>query len=150
MTSTNTAGNNTAAPDEVQLISLDALNARQHSEEAFEFNYVGPRGNATSIFFSVLGEHSERVRSASNELLNEQRRTAAQREASATSAIEAVEPVEESTVLGQKLAAVRLVGWRGIQEEFTPARALALCQSNSHVAGQVLAQSRRLENFIKV
>lgn len=151
MTSTNTAGNNTApVSDEVELISLDALNARKLSAEAFEFNYIGPTGAATRIWFSILGDNAPQVRAAANELINEGRRTAATREANATTSADTVAPVEEDAAMVAQLAASRLVGWRGIIEDFNPTRALQLCQNNPHIAMQILAQSRRLENFIKV
>ena len=148
MTNSNTAGNNSAATaQEVLLPSLDDIDLRQGSENAFEFEYIGPKGNKTGIFFSVLGEHAEKVRSETNALLNERRRAEATREAAATSAADAITPIEDDTAFGQRLAAVRLVGWRGLREDYTPARGLRLCQTNALAAAQITQKSRQAENF---
>lgn len=129
-------------------VSLDALNARAASDEAFEFEYVLADGRNSGIFLSVLGAHSERVTSESNKLINERRRAEAVREAEASRAADSVNLVEDDIAFGQRLAAVRLVGWRGIIEDCTPDRALRLCQTNPDIAGQVTRRSNNMGNFM--
>lgn len=133
-------------------LSLADLNARAASEKAYEFEYtIG--GEGTGVHIAVLGQHCEKVASAINAEVNDRRRkevAAAARRAKARQG-EAVEfePIEDDIAFGQRLAALRIVGWRGIAEDFTPERALLLCQSNPELAGQVLDASNDLANFMK-
>jgi hypothetical protein len=59
-------------------------------------------------------------------------------------------PIEDDVAFGQRLAAARICGWRGITEDFTPDLALRLCQSNPEVSAQVVEASNTLSNFMKV
>jgi len=54
---------------------------------------------------------------------------------------------EDDVDAGKRLAAVRMVGWRGITEPFTPENALRLCYSNPLVAAQVTENSDNTANF---
>jgi len=56
----------------------------------------------------------------------------------------------DAVKVGKELAAVRIVGWRGIKEDYTPDNAKKLCASNQMIADQVMSKSNALENFIKL
>ena len=132
-------------------VSLAALDARKASEEAHEFEYTLSDGTKTGIFLSVLGTHSHAVTAKTNEMINERRRVEAAREAQAVMdrTLDTFTPFETEVEFSQRLAAVRIVGWRGIDEDFTPDLALKLCQINPDVAAQVMARSNNLGNFMK-
>jgi hypothetical protein len=132
-------------------VSLASLNARVAGEVPFKFAYVGPDGNETGIIFEVIGGHSETVQNKVNSLLNEKRRQEAIREASANPARpgDAAIPIEDDIAFTQRLAAVRLVGWSGITDPWTPELAYLLCSSNPDIADQVLKASNKLSNFMK-
>ena len=135
-------------------ITLNDLDATKASAEAFEFEYINAAGEATGIFFSVLGGESEVVRAETSRLQNERRRKAAAREVAQKVGVGArkveFEPFESDVIYGRRLAAVRLVGWRGIDDPFTPEAALYLCQNNDHIAAQITEQSNAMENFINL
>jgi hypothetical protein len=130
-------------------ISLASLDARKASEQPFEFEYITPQNEFSGIFLSVLGAQSPSVVAETARLLTERRRkevaSAAVRSRSAAQAL----TVEDDIEFGQKVTAVKLVGWRGITEEFTPERALQLIQSNTDVADQINSVSNDLANFMK-
>jgi hypothetical protein len=139
-----------AAEPTVMLVSLDDLDARKAGEKPFTFEYIKADGSRSGLTFSVLGTHCETVTNEINRLVNDRRReeAAAAAEAAASRQPEGFTPVESDIAFGQRLAAVRLVGWEGIKEKFTPALGLRLCQSNPDIAAQITAQSNKLANFM--
>ncbi|MDP3855337.1 hypothetical protein [Phenylobacterium sp.] len=132
-------------------LSLADLDARKASEGAFEFEYLQPDGETSGVFFSVLGGQSKIVQDEANRLINERRRKEAVQAAQAKTSrnTETYTSVENDVEFGQRLAAVRVVGWRGIKETFSPELALALCRSNQDIASQVLERSNDMANFMK-
>lgn len=132
-------------------LSLADLNARAASEKAFEFEFIID-GEGTNVFISVLGQHCESIAAQLNAEINARRRkqaVAAVRNAKSRAEAVEFDPIEDDIAFGQRLAAIRIVGWRGIAEDFTPERALILCQSNPVLAEQVLEASNDLANFMK-
>lgn len=132
--------------------SLKSLDARAASETPFEFEYLLPDGSPTGVFLSVLGSQSKEVTAEVNRLMN------LRRSAEATQAIaaktggrkaDAFVTVESDIEFGQRVAAVRLVGWRGIEEPYDPDLALELCKSNQDIATQVAEKSSDMGNFMK-
>jgi len=131
--------------------SLASLNTVSASATAHAFEYVGPDGSGTGITLRVLGAQAQIVTEATNRLINERRRQEAVRtiEAGASRPGDAIMPVEDDIAFGQRLAAIRLVGWEGIEDDWTADNALLLCQTNADVSAQVLAQSNKVGNFTR-
>ena len=136
-------------------LSLDQLDATKASATAFEFEYIDTStGECTGVFLSVLGSESEIVSAEVAKLINERRRKQAAREVqqkigTGTKPVE-FESIESDIEFGQRLAAVRLVGWRGISEPFTPENALRLCSNNRDIAAQITTHSDAISNFMKL
>lgn len=140
-------------PEKKMTLSLDDLDTSKASAEAFEFEYINAVGEPSGVFLSVLGSQSETVTSEVARLVNERRRKEAQRDAarqmiSGPRKVE-FETLESDVEFGQRLAAVRLVGWRGITEPWSPENALRLCRSNRELAAQVTTQSDLTRNFTR-
>lgn len=138
---------------ESKTFSLSDLDATAASAAAFEFEYLNPAGNSTGIFFKVLGGQCEAVTVEVARLVNDRRRKEAAREVqrkmgAGKKAVD-FETMESDVEFGQRLAAARLVGWRGISDEWSMENALKLCQTNRHVAAQITEQSEEMENFMK-
>lgn len=134
-------------------IDIADLDARALSDEAFEFEYIRPDGAGSGVFISVLGSQSDKVSSEINQLVNARRRkdaVAARKSSGARPESAEFTPVEDDVEFGQRLSAVRIVGWRGIKQPYTPDLALKLCQSNAELSAQTLAASNELSNFMKV
>ena len=132
-------------------VSLNDLDAAKASETPFEFNYVKPDGTETAIKLRVLGGQSEKVTQEVARLVNDRRRKEAVRLAQVrvgNKRAPEFETLESDVEFGQRLAAVRLVGWTGINEPWSEENALRLCKSNRHLAAQVAEQSEALENFM--
>ncbi len=133
-------------------ISLKALDARTASEAPFSFEYISPDGSASGVTFTVLGGQSATVQSEINRLVNERRRKQHAAEINARTGgrkSEDFTSVESDIEFGQRLAAIRLVGWSGIAEPFHEDLALELCQSNADIATQITEQSNDMANFMK-
>lgn len=142
--------NPTAAPAR-RSVSLASLNAIKASERAYWFDYLID-GEPTGIELGVLGDQADAVTSAINKILNDIRRKQAiqaAKNAKGAAADAEFTPIEDDISLGQRLAAVRLIGWRGIDEPFTPENALELVRTNDAARLQTLANSGNLGNFIK-
>lgn len=149
-------------------ISLNDLDATAKNSEAFEFEYLNSEGEPTGIFLSVVGSQAERVTSAIAKLVNERRRKEAAKEVARrlqpnAKAIQ-FETLESDVEFGQRLAAVRLVGWRGpgqvdglteeqvarfqgITDPWTEDNAHRLCRTNRDISAQVTIQSDAMGNF---
>lgn len=133
--------------------SLSDLDATKASSAAFEFEFILADGSNSGVFLSVLGGQSERVAQEVASLVNERRRKHAARQTQAAMRNKAApefDSLESDVEFGQRLAAVRLVGWRGIKEAYTPEGALKLCKSNRDIAAQVTEASDNLANFMKL
>lgn len=132
-------------------LSLSDLNARAAADTAVEFEYVTAAGEPSGVFLSVLGAQSDKVTGEVNRLLNARRQKEAVQESTRMGGRSQATftPIEDDIAFGQRLAALRLVGWRGIKEPFSPENALLLCQTNADVADQVIKVSSDAGRFMK-
>jgi len=134
-------------------ISLADLDVVSKSETPFEFEYLKANGDGSGVFLSVLGGNSDAVRETAATLINARRQKQAAREMAKQrngrpQTIAEYDTVESDIEFGQRLAAVRLVGWRGISDPWSADNAAKLCASNPGVAAQVMEQSDNLDNFL--
>ena len=152
------------------VVSLADLDARKASDVPFEFEYIGPSGKPSSLWFKVLGAQSETVQQETNRLVNERRRQEAVRITKASRSGRNADPdpipIEDDIAFTQRLNAARLVGWRGegevdglsaieverfrpITDPYTPDNALRLIRTNPDIGDQVFEQSGKLDNFLR-
>lgn len=133
--------------------SLDDLDAAKASSEAQPFEFLDRAGEPTGITLFVLGSQSEVVTKEVARLVNERRRKEAARDIKSRigvgSKMVEFETLESDVEFGQRLAAVRLVGWKGITDPYTPENALKLCTTNRDVAAQVTVYSDNTANFMR-
>lgn len=131
-------------------VSLADLDLCAASDQPFEFEYL-KSGQPTGVFLSVLGSNAEKVTAESNRLINERRKAAQYAEAKNRGARnpDNIITIESDIAFGQRLAAVRLVGWRGITEPFTPELGLKLCRINADATAQIIERSDDMGNFTK-
>ncbi len=128
--------------------SIGDLDVRQKGETPFEVPFRNPDGTETGVVLLVLGAQSATVQAETNRLINERRTAEAQREAIQVNiGAPTVTPVETDIEFGQKLAAVRLVGWKGIKEPWSKELALKLVKSNPLLADQLTKASAVVGNF---
>lgn len=128
-------------------ISLDSLNVQKQCDQSYEFEYLDEDGKGTGVFLSVVGVHSEKVRSFSAKEANRARAENLRR--SKRKKDDDFTPIEDDIDFIIRDAAARLVGWRGISDAFTPEAALQLCTINPMIRQQVVSESNNVSNFTK-
>ncbi len=128
-------------------ISLSALSLTAASETPFEVEYITPEGVGSGVFLQVLGSNSAKVSQAINGLMNAARKRDANLHALTG---QDFTPIEADIEFGHQATAVKLVGWRGIEEPWSEANALALVKSNSHLAKQVNDAANGVGNFLQL
>lgn len=142
-----------AKQEKAKTLSLDDLDHAHKSDAAYEFEYLTPDGDGTGVFISVLGGQAETVTREVAALLNDRRRREAMRAMKARGGKKQAaefDPIEEDIEFGQRMAAIRIVGWRGIAEPFSRENAMRLCATNREVAAQVIEHSDNMANFTKL
>lgn len=130
-----------------QTISLESLDLTKQCEEAFEFEYIAPQGEKTGVFISVIGRHSEKVQKFGRSEANRVRRQMALEQKRGKG--DGFVPVEDDEDLIIRDAAVRINGWRGIDQSCTPENAELLCRINPEIRRQVVEASNELANFTR-
>lgn len=133
-------------------LSFADLNVRKASETPFEFEYLDPDGAGTGFFLSVIGTHSDTILKASQEAEDARRKKEAFRAMKAAKSRPDqvdVGSVVDDVEAGVKLIAKRIVGWRGIDVDYSPEKALELCQVNPLVCAQVMEASNTEGHFTK-
>ena len=127
------------------MLKIEDLLASKKCEKAFEFEYIDEHGNETGFFVSVLGDQAPAVKKAMFAKIN--------RERAANAILEKrgkeipVKPIEELIAENNETLSSCIVGWRGIEEEYTPALAAKVCENNKLFADQVRAASENIANF---
>jgi len=150
--------------------SLDDLNLVGKSETPFEFEYINEKGEGSGLWFSVLGDNADTVRTYVAEMIDVRNKKEAYAQAAAQkSRDKVVEPVltVENVKFGTRAAAVRLVGWRvvgdtnglpaeakerfqGMNVPYTAENGLKLCKQHPLVAAQIVEQSGNIGNFTTI
>lgn len=127
----------------MSLADLDLVSA---SENSFEFEYLRPDGRETGVFIKVIGSQAPKVQEWIRKSLNRRR---SQEALAAKRGKEIERLVEDDEQFGIDAAAIRIVGWSGIAEPFTPEAAKILVTNNSEIRDQVLEASNNMGNFSK-
>lgn len=128
-------------------LSLKDLNLNEKCAEGYKFEFLDAEGKGTGIHFTVLGAHAPSVQKWVNTKINERRKHDAVQ--AKRGKIDEVRPVEDDIDFGYEYVAIRIIGWDGITESYSPENALALCEMNPLVVEQVKAASEELGNFTK-
>jgi hypothetical protein len=132
------------------LVDLNDLDAVTAGDTPFEIEYIRADGSGSGVFLLVLGGQSEKVQAEVNRLVNERRKKQAAAAALAKGPDKAdFTPIEDDIAFGHRLTAVRLVGWRGIKQDWSPDNAFRLISRNSEIAEQVTTASNNLANFMR-
>jgi hypothetical protein len=128
-------------------ISLESLNILKPCDQGFEFEYISDAtGKSSGVFITILGSHAEKVTSWIRRELNRMRQREALMVKKGKDGIRQIEDDEQFSI---ESAAIRIIGWRGIDKEYTPQLAITLCEINPEIRQQVIEKSDELSNFIK-
>jgi hypothetical protein len=128
-------------------VSLADLNLTKQCEQSAEMEVKTVRGKGTGIVLSVLGAHAPEIQKWINKELNNRRREEALQAKLGKHA--SIRMIEEDIDFGMGVVAIRITGWRGISDQWSPENALLLCQTNAEIAAQVKEFSDDIANFTK-
>lgn len=126
-------------------ISLDSLNVVKASAAPFTLDIVDDAGNKLGFSLDVIGSNSEVITKFFAKAMNA-RRTAEDMQRKKGKDVQ-VTKVEDDIAFANELAAKRIVGWNGIDDEFSPERAIKLIETNPMVREQVMNASDDIRNF---
>lgn len=131
------------------MYSIDDLDQGKACETPFEFEVKDDfSGKGVGVFLSVVGAHSTRVVNLVEKTVDERRVADAMAEKRDPRGKQIhTRPVKEDIDYSTELVAIRVVAWRGIKEEYSPAAAIKLCTINPTIKEQILAVSENLKNY---
>lgn len=128
------------------LLSIDDLDLTAASDTPFDLEVLNTKGVKTGLTLQVLGSESEKVQDWTNRQANRIRTQATQKSVSGKDKVRTAEEDDEYIV---ESAAIRIVGWKGLKEDFTKDNATRLMARNVHIRMQVLQASNDLGNYSK-
>jgi hypothetical protein len=129
-------------------ISLSSLNVEKASDTPYTLSIIDEQsGQATGIEIDIIGEHSKVIADLIAKAVNGKREAA--RIAAKKGKDAPADKVEDDLLFGFELAAKRIVGWKGIEEDFTPENALTLVRTNPTIREQIMQASGNVANFTK-
>ncbi|HYE46220.1 MAG TPA: hypothetical protein VEA44_10660 [Caulobacter sp.] len=130
--------------------SVDDILRKVAGDEAAELPIYNNKGDPTGIVFLVKSDQAPGVKEALTALGDGRRRKENMLAAQAQKARPGHEPfitVEEDAEFVRQAAVVRLAGWRGIKDEFSPATALKLLAGVPAWATQINQKAQELAGF---
>ena len=131
-----------------KMFSLADLDVTKQSEAGFEFEVQDDStGKGVGVYLTVIGAHAPAVQKFTSKKLNERRVFDEMNERRGKKG--QVRKIEDDVEFGIELAAIRIVGWRGISDDFSAANAVQLCTVNPTIREQILKVSEDLANFTK-
>lgn len=133
-------------------MELSSLDLSSTSENGYEFEFIPEAtGIGEGFFITVLGKHADTVKEWTRKAVNNMR----DRERMlAKKGKDDYRKVEEDEAFGIQLAAITIIGWKGLSDggkpvEYSKEMALQLCKMNPEVRDQVSTASDLMSNFIK-
>ena len=128
------------------LLSIDDLDLTAASDTPFDLEILNIKGVKTGIIIQVLGSESEKVQEWTNRQANRIRTQSTQKSVTGKDKVRTAEEDDEYII---ESAAVRVVGWKGLKDEYTKDNATRLMSRNVHVRMQVLTASNDLGIYSK-
>ena len=133
-------------------MELSSLDLSSTSENGYEFEFIPEAtGIGEGFLITVLGKHADTVKEWTRKAVNNMR----DRERMlAKKGKDDYRKVEEDEAFGVQLAAITIIGWKGLNDggkpvEYSKDMALSLCRMNPEIRDQVSAASDLMSNFIK-
>lgn len=127
------------------MLSLSELDLGKKCDAPAPLELLGVDGKPLGITIQVLGAHAETVTGFIRQEINAKRIKASAMTRSTTQHTS----IQDDIAFGIRSVAVRIAGWNGISEDYTPENAVVLCEINPDIRRQVLEFSEDLANFTK-
>lgn len=128
-------------------ITFKELNAAKICENGFTFPFVNEHGDETKWLITVIGDQADTVKKAIYAKINKQRQHEKILEKRGKEV--PVKPIEELINENAEGVAACIIGWSGIDVEYSPELAIDLVKNNKLIFDQVKAASENLANFTK-
>jgi len=127
------------------VVSFESLNLVAKSANGHTFTLKDQSGEDTGITMTVIGSNSDIVQKHHSRHIDALR----VKDAMAKKRGKDVEPepFEKDVAHTAESAAIRLIGWTGIDRPWSPEAAIELCTVNPLVFSQVMKESDELGNF---
>jgi hypothetical protein len=128
------------------VLSFKDMNLVSTADKPFEFAYIDPNTQKETEFkVKVIGSHSNIVTDAVLENADAQRRSdkLSERKGKEIEIRKAKDDVQFSV----ELTAKRIIGWSGIDIDYSPEKAIELCTINPELRKQVNDASDEIKNF---
>ncbi|WP_342049875.1 MULTISPECIES: hypothetical protein [unclassified Cupriavidus] len=135
---------NNAAP---KTRSIESLNLVKASESGYEFELKNSDGVGLGVFITVRGDHSDKVKAADRQKINERRERAYI--AAKKGETMGPDPIEDDEARAVENAILRTISWKGLDEPFNADNARLLYTVNPEVRAQVFAAAAESANFLK-
>lgn len=128
-------------------ISLASLNIEKQCDTPYSLAIIDEAtGKETGIVLQVIGSHSPKISKLVAKAVNA-KRTASALAAKKGGKDAPVEKVEDDIEFSYELTANKIVGWSGIEEEYTPELAYTLVSTNPVIREQVSQASDDMRNY---
>ena len=129
------------------MASIKDFDAVAKSANSYEFEFIDEHGKNSGFFITIIGAQSESVTKRHLARLNKERQT--NRELIRRGKEEILKPMEEVLDDFAGDVAACIVGWRGVEEKYTPELAFQVLKNNELIYEQVKKESQNLANFTK-
>ena len=127
-------------------LSILSFNSVADSEAGSELEIKRPDGSGTGLFFTVLGSSANVVLNHTNIIVRQYR---AKESIAKKSGKEVPFEAQENLDQNAESAAVRVTGWRGVDEPFEAGLLAKVLRQNPEFSEQIVAFSSDLANFTK-
>lgn len=127
--------------------SLSDLNVQKKCESLVDFEPVDSSGHGLGFTLQVIGAHAPAVQKWINKELNNRRRSEALQKKRGRDT--EFRDIEDDLKFGVEVVSIRIMGWQGITDEWSPGNALLLCETNPDICAQVREFSESVANFTK-
>lgn len=128
-------------------MKLSDLNLKEQTEKPYCMEYINEHGQPTGLFLLVIGDQSPSVQAWRNKQWNAERVHNHMNEKRGVK--KDVTLIEEDIDFGTEYVSRRIVGWKGLDDPWSPEGAFRLCQINPLIMEQVKAASENIGNFTK-
>lgn len=128
-------------------IDINSFDAVKDSEQGFDVKINNADGTDSGVVLTVLGKHSDKVTGWTKKKFSEYQREAEM----AKRRGKEVEPksLDELEEFNLSNAAVRVTGWKNIEQEFSEELLKGALKRNPHWLEQIIEASDDAANFIK-
>jgi len=130
-----------------KLVTFESFNATKLCENNFTFPILDHNGDETTLKITVIGDQSKTVKDAIYKKINKER----QQEALLKKKGKDVPVKDIKDVIDENMEgfAACIVGWTGIDVEYSPENAFELISNSQLVLEQVKEAASNLSNFTK-